>query len=84
MVSYYYLNQPPGVGRQPDGFLGYEAFASKRRPGLDTQPCWGIVEYQQALSPRLVWEYELYPAGKIEEIAYWRWTQEQWRMNNGR
>ena len=71
---YYYLNRPPNIGCQPDGFMDREAWM----PGhiVSGRNCLGWVEYPEPLEPEQVWKWEFMPADDAEYDAFWDWREE--------
>ena len=79
MPRYYYLNRPPGIGCQPDGFTERERWSPKREiPGTE-RTAHGWVEYLEKLDPYQIWKWEFYPADPVELEAYWDWREEEQR-----
>jgi hypothetical protein len=73
MNEYYYINRPPGIGCQPDGFDidTRETWMPRRRVG--DRYFLGTVSYPEPLDPEDVWQYELYPVDPVEraECTFW-------------
>jgi len=73
---YYYLNRPPSIGCQPDGFVNREAWSPKQTiPGTEWT-AHGWVEYPEPLEPYQVWKWEFRPADDAELDEYLDWREE--------
>ena len=76
---YYYLNRPPSIGCQPDGFVDREAWMPARTHpvvGGGTRHFLGWVEYPTPLEPEQVWKWELLPRTAWETERYFQWRED--------
>jgi len=75
---YYYLNRPPGIGCQPDGFVDRKTWMPGRVLNFGQREmvyhALGWVEYLEPLDPEQVWKWELWPHddGEYEQYRAWR------------
>ena len=79
---YYYLNRPPGISCQPDGFIDRERWAPAVTLNLGRRAvtrAHGFVEYPEPLEPAKVWKWELWPADDGEFDQYQNWCNENRR-----
>ena len=64
MPKYYYINRPPSIGCQPDGWIEREGWRPRR--DVNGRPFHGFAVYEQKLTPKQIWQYELYPEDIME------------------
>ena len=72
---YYYLNRPPAIGCQPDGFIDRESWMPAKPQlligkGRDPWHVLGWVEYPEPLAAELVWKWELWPHEAAQVSIY--------------
>lgn len=68
MPRYLYLNRPPGIGCQPDGFTEFKAYWPQRE--VDGVYCLGWVEYAEPLTYRQIRKWDFMPADPVEAAIY--------------
>lgn len=77
MYTYYYVNRPPGMGCQPDGWVEREDYFG--RTDRQHSPYHGHVRYDRRLTLDEIYRYELEPNDLVEgalyhlrdELPYW-------------
>lgn len=74
MPKYYYLNRPPSIGCQPDGFTERECWMPMQQIPGSERMAFGRVTYPEHLEFDQVWKYDLLPAAKKDqaEMVFWR------------
>ena len=72
---YYYLNRPPGLWCQKDGFIDREVWWPARVIPDTEWYALGWVDYPFQLSCEDIWKWELRPADEIELEAYREWRE---------
>jgi hypothetical protein len=71
---YYYLNRPPGIGCQPDGWTETETWMPAQPiPGQETRHALGWVKYPEPLDHLRAWRFDLHPADPVELAHYAFW-----------
>ena len=76
---YFYINRPPGIGCQPEGFVDREIWMPAKTHkvvGGNNRYFLGWVEYPEPLEPELVWKWELMPRDMCETNRYLDWREE--------
>ena len=59
MHRYYLTQRPPGLGCQPNDFIGVEWFVGKIFVPVIGREAWGYVEYDRRLTEQEIRDYEL-------------------------
>lgn len=73
---YYMINRPPGIGCQPKGEIARETWMPGRTmPGTKDRRVLGWVEYDQPLTHREIWRFELAPADLKEQAEHVFWNE---------
>lgn len=74
---YWCLNRPPGIYCVPDGWaLKMYWQPMKKIPGPE-RFAHGWVEYVEPLEHEVIWKWDLLPDSIYEQLAYWRWKEEE-------
>lgn len=75
---YYYLNRPPGIGCQKDGFVDRECWMPARVINVGRNAL-GWVDYPFRLDFEDIWKWELWPDDTDELESYCEWRNVQMR-----
>ena len=67
---YLYTRRPPGIGCQPRGWKHRESWLPGKR--INDRLCFGVVVYEQALTPEQVGRYELWVQSFKPEASQWK------------
>jgi len=76
---YFYINRPPGIGCQPEGFVDREMWMPAKPQLLIGRGEWNVlgwVEYPEPLDQEQIWLKELYPRNAWEVSLYLDWREE--------
>ena len=76
MPRYLYLNRPPGIGCQPDGYTEIKHYWPRREyveaqgdAGIYEQPVYGWVDYPEPLTPYQCWKWDFLPVDRVESFV---------------